>query len=347
MGYRDFELENFLTNEYFVSWVKNPDAESNYFWQHWLEQNPEKKDVVDQAKKVILAIELEHPPASEQENSEVLEGILREIDRHNATALNFRVVSNYIMKIAAAVLVLVVVYFSIYEITRDQQQPKSVKGTNEIVKTTTKGQKLNLTLPDGSSIKLNAESRLVIDSTFGKQNRLVHLQGEAYFHVSRDTVRPFIIRTNDLETRVLGTSFNINAYEGQQNIEVAVESGKVNISSLQDEQSEELTANQMLTYHQQDKKMQRKAINTLEVFGWKDNILYFRDASFTTIKNKCERWFDVDFELQDQLNPAQLKESFTGTFRNESLEEIIAALAYTSKYDYRLQGDKVIVKKKN
>lgn len=347
MNYRDFELEDFLSDEYFVSWVKKPDAESSYFWQHWLEQNPDKQDLVDQAKKIILAIQPEQFPASEKETSEVLEGILREIDRHNATALNFMVIKNYVTRVAAAIIIFMAAYFGINEITRNQQQPKSEVRASEIVKTTTKGQKLNLTLPDGSSIKLNAESRLVIDSTFGNQNRLVHLKGEAYFKVTPDTLKPFIILTNDLETRVLGTAFNIKAYDELSAIEVAVESGKVNISSLQDKQSEDLTANQMLTYHRQEKKMQRKAVNKLEVFGWKDNVLYFKDADFTTIKNKCERWFAVDFQIAEELKNTPIEEHFTGTFKNESLEEIITALAYTSKYDYRLQGDQVIVKKKN
>lgn len=347
MNYRDFELEDFLADEYFVSWVKKPDAESSYFWQHWLEQNPHKEKVIDQAKKIILAIDLEETSATDQETSEVLEGILREIDQHNATALNLRVIRNYLIKVAAAILIVVAAYFSINEITRNQQQPKNVERASEIVKTTTKGQKLNLTLPDGSSIKLNADSRLVIDSTFGRINRLVYLQGEAYFQVTKDSLSPFIIRTQNLETKVLGTAFNIKAYDDQSAIEVAVESGKVNISSQYDNQSEDLVANQMITYNRQDQIMQLKAVNRMEVFGWKDNILYFKNASFNAIKNKCERWFAVDFETEDGLRSESIEENFTGTFKNESLEEIITALAYTSKYEYQLQGDKVIVKKKN
>jgi ferric-dicitrate binding protein FerR (iron transport regulator) len=187
----------------------------------------------------------------------------------------------------------------------------------------------------------------VIDSTFGRQNRLVHLQGEAYFQVTRDSLRPFIIRTQNLETRVLGTAFNIKAYDDQSAIEVAVESGKVNISSQQDDQSEDLVANQMVSYDLANNKMKLKKFNHLEIFGWKDNVLHFSNADFKAIKSKCERWFAVEFILQDNLQAHQIKEDFTGIFKNESLEEIIAALAYTSKFDYQLQGDKVIVKKKN
>ena len=339
MKYKDFDLDDFLKDEFFVRWVKNPDKGSDYFWKSWLKQNPGKKPIIDQAARIIKSINLNEHYPSDEETNEVLEGIINKIDENEEKNHNRQVYIKSIFKIAAAFLLLISFYF----LLKDAGKENNIKNLNTqstaVEKSTQKGQKLNFILPDGSEVRLNADSRLVVNADFGLNDRQVFLEGEAFFDVARDTDKVFIIHTYNIKTEVLGTSFNVKAFREDDKINIAVKTGLVQVITDNTKNPSLLSADEMLVYDKEKKDTEILSFDDYEVFGWKDNILYFRNADFKEIQQKLERWYGVEFVTAG----SHIEEQFSGSFYSESLEEVIQALNYTSKNRYRLKGKKVYV----
>jgi transmembrane sensor len=343
MNYKDFQVEDFLKDEYFVNWVKNPGAESSYFWNNWRKQNPDKSAIIERASRFVQSVDHPQHMPSEKDTNEVLEKILNHIDKHDVKTESRKLYQNIFYKAAAVILVVMSFYFVVDRISFSDNTVIDEVVINEIEKATEKGQKLNFELPDGTRIKLNAESRLIVSADFGQGQRMVTLQGEAFFNVAKDPSQPFIIKTGEVQTRVLGTAFNINAYENEQ-IRVAVETGLVEISKSGSDEPSLLATEQMLTYNREERSITVSTYNKVEVLGWKDNLIYFKDADFKEIQTTLERWYGVEFTFMNGVSPSRIKEIFTGTFQNQSLERVLGALNYTSNYEYELLNNKVYVK---
>jgi len=144
--------------------------------------------------------------------------------------------------LSAACISLVLLFFGRYYIDNLLYQEKVVTEVPEInwqTKTVPNGQKLSLTLWDGTVVKVNSGSTISFPEEFSDSLREVHLEGEAFFEVNRDILRPFIIKSGNVETVVLGTSFNVNAYPNQEQIKVAVAEGKVKVVGSNEANGEE------------------------------------------------------------------------------------------------------------
>jgi ferric-dicitrate binding protein FerR (iron transport regulator) len=195
---------------------------------------------------------------------------------------------------------------------------------------TPKGSQYRITLPDGTQVWLNATTRLTYPDRFEGDNRIVQLDGEAYFEVSPD-VHPFIVKSRGQEVVVLGTSFNIMAYENEPYIETALVSGavKVNATVLKPGFKTQLSPDgtQVLT-------ADLKAIT-----AWKDGMFYFRNANLTTIMRQLQRWYDIDVEYKTM----RTEDEFTGQIpRNKPLEKVLEILQL-SGVNCKVEGRKLIV----
>jgi transmembrane sensor len=205
-------------------------------------------------------------------------------------------------KIAATVIVVLGLGLTIY-LVQDQ-----VKQTNSVVlpltdwglKNTDSGEKLTFRLPDGTVVKLNSSSKLSFPTKFRKDRREVELEGEAFFEVAKDSQRPFIIRTNNIRTSVLGTSFNIKAYPESNLIAIAVVTGKVKVEKVgiqvrdQAENVIYLYPSRKATYVKGENQLIESDFVTEQEIGWKQGIIYFKDASESDVFERLERWYGVD-----------------------------------------------------
>jgi transmembrane sensor len=179
----------------------------------------------------------------------------------------------------------------------------------QVVFKTSRGEKSLVILPDSSKVWLNATSSLTYHP-FTSDNRQVEIKGEAFFRVAHNEKTPFIVKTNECEVEVLGTTFDVMAYEGFGREEITLLEGKVNVHTESDQHV--LKPGQALIL----KDSQAKIIeaNTLQISGWVDNKLNFQNIPLTELIKRLENWFDVDITLDNQTG----KEiNFTGTFKNE------------------------------
>lgn len=158
------------------------------------------------------------------------------------------------------------------------------------VLSTPKGGQYQIVLPDGTKVWLNAASRLKYPVAFTGTERLVELEGEAYFETAKDAGKPFKVKAGDLEVQVLGTSFDVMAYKDEKQTHTTLISGAVKVASekesklLQPGQQAVLNANAGIGVN---------TVNTDEVIAWKNGYFSFKDADITAVMRQLERWYDV------------------------------------------------------
>ncbi|WP_405330300.1 FecR family protein [Leeuwenhoekiella sp. LLG6367-2.1] len=189
------------------------------------------------------------------------------------------------------------------------------------IESTSRGEKRTVLLADGSKIFLNSNSRISYPKNF-KTNRTVALTGEAFFEVHRDPEHPFSITTGEIETQVLGTTFNINSYN-QNEVLVTVSSGKVSVRNTRTQEAVYLQKNQQVLFKDSAAAVQ-SPVNSEDQIAWTKNIISLHDTSLAKTAAILENWYDVqiDFENKEIEN---LK--ITGKFKEESLENVFRSIA--------------------
>ncbi|KDN54234.1 FecR family protein [Flavobacterium seoulense] len=196
----------------------------------------------------------------------------------------------------------------------------------------------NITLSDGTVVHLNANSTLKIPEKFATNNRKVSLEGEAYFEVAKDSLRPFTIQTKKSETTVLGTKFNLSAYTKEPTT-LTLDEGKVSFKDKKNKTKPLIVLpNEQVILD--DKSLVKTTVNTKYYKGWMNNTLYFNNESFLEIANKIERIYDVTIYIKKH----QLKNQFyKGEFENPEIGTLLDDLSFVLKFRYEIKGNDIII----
>lgn len=250
----------------------------------------------------------------------------KESQARTSKTIFFRI-SNMYAKAAAILLLPLLIAGGIY-ISYITGINASQQGTSEIY--APMGARVAFHLPDGTTGWLNSGSTLTYSLPFDK-NRNVVLSGEAWFDVFHDKKRTFEIVAGRSNIRVLGTSFNLRAYQDEEFLELILQNGKVEFSN--EEQSEKviLKPSEQLTLR--DGKLKIRSVDTSIYKAWTNGELIFRGDDMAEVARRIERWYNVDVEIADE----HLSEfSFRATFENEPLEDILDQLSMTSPIRYKI-----------
>lgn len=215
-----------------------------------------------------------------------------------------------------------------------------------------RGKIMQLVLADGTNVWLNAESELKYPMKFRGNTREVTLTGEAYFEVAHNKEKPFIIRSGEVTTKVLGTSFNIRAVKGEKRIEVAVLTGKVRVSARGPEAGKRdvlILPDERAVYNRSKHSLaSEKGIDAAREIAWKDGRTIFRNTPLPLAIAELERKYDVDIEINKNLESCRVH----ADFENEPVDKILELLAESlqgkitssSKSRYRLTGQGCAIK---
>lgn len=207
------------------------------------------------------------------------------------------------------------------------------------------GQKFNVTLSDGTKVWLNSGSTLTFPPRFdeGSENRTVYLEGEAYFDVAEDKSFPFIVNVNDLNIKVLGTEFNVSAYQQNHTVATTLVEGSV---SLYDGNTANnkiiLKPNEQGSFDKFHKTLVAKRVDVEHYTAWMQNKIVFNDMPMTQILQNLERTYNVNIINK---NVAIGKEQFTGEFDVEDIETIFKALSTSINFEYEIEQNQIIIKK--
>lgn len=210
------------------------------------------------------------------------------------------------MGIAASIAVILCCYFLVSNYKNEEHlQWQSVVAPA--------GQKAQVTLTDGTKIWLSSKTTLRYPSNFGHANRDVTLDGEAYFEVAKNKKLPFIVQTEHNKVQVVGTHFNICAYNGSNNFETTLTEGIVDIYELNsDIATARLTKDER--YSEVNGVGTKSKISSLDFLMWREGIYCFDDMSFPAIATKLERYYNVKITI---LNPAMMNYRCTGKFNEQ------------------------------
>lgn len=274
---------------------------------------------------------------------------------------------------AAAVSVLAIAVFTFQFYSNPASAVvASQKPTNEI--SVKPGAKTSLKLPDGSRVWVNSDSKLSYPEAFQGITREVFLEGEAYFDVVKDPAHPFIVHTSGIDVKVLGTAFNVKAYESEPTIEATLVHGMIEVSKVNHPNTskvilkphEKLIFNKYAIGKNAEKDMRVSDRNALLLenarpaiiiaplpksiadsaiieTSWVYNRLSFEEEKLEDLAVKMERWFNVKITFNNESIKTY---RLTGSFQDETIEEALKELQYLVSFSYKLNGKEVIINRK-
>jgi ferric-dicitrate binding protein FerR (iron transport regulator) len=200
------------------------------------------------------------------------------------------------------------------------------------------GDQDTVNLPDGSQVILNHASSVYFPRQFNETRREVHLTGEAYFSVVRDTLRPFIVTSKGISTQVLGTTFYVSGYEGSQ-VTVTLATGKVKVFDQKGNEALLLPGQQVIADSLTDRKWQTTVVDLEGVSAWKSGLLVYADVPLEKLAPTLERWYQVRIEFRDQ---GARKASISGKPTGQSLWDLLESYRFIAGINYELGDDGVI-----
>lgn len=195
-----------------------------------------------------------------------------------------------------------------------------------------------LKLADGSLVWLNAASSFTYPMAFSGKERKVILQGEAYFEVAKNAAQPFIVESNGKQVRVLGTRFNVNAYDDEKDTRVTLLEGSVQVAEgnktglLKPGQQARLAGENIVVVNE---------VDTDEVMAWKNGEFYFNGADIQTIMRQIEKYYNVEVEYKDAVN----YQFVAKISREVPASEFLKILELTNLVHFKIEQDKITVMK--
>lgn len=253
-----------------------------------------------------------------------------------------------------AILIIAIAIIKYFAPNFKEQPATFQKNLSEI--STHNGSKTKVVLPDGTIVKLNAGSQLTYDKEYGNTIREVNLIGEAFFDVVKNKEKPFIIHTQKINIKVLGTTFNVKSYPNEK-IETSLVKGSIEITFKDNpnkkvilkpneklivadkglptnftktQPSEPALAVSHLNYTRKD--------STIVETAWVQNKLVFRGETFKELALQMERWYDISIRFN---NPDMENLQFTGIFENETFQQALNALQLSAKFNYSMKDNAV------
>jgi len=347
-----FNAEDFLVDSTFQQYCTGTDKICVGYWEKYIAAHPEQANVIAEAKKIHFILSGNKRPLNSQ-----LDSLKETYDSEGS----LKIARNYNwLKIAAAILMVVGIGF-LYRIYNVGKKENAVS----IAKTfkTKSGERKKITLPDGSTVLLNAQSSLSIGKEFNETCREVILKGEAYFDVIHNKNKPFKVRTEEFNINVLGTAFNVKAYPDEISSEATLIRGLITMEAVNGNGGTiTLRPSQKVTFYKTVAvKAAQKAFkavssrpeiiinhytlikdSTIVETAWTQNRIEIYDQDFDEIREVLEKWFNVEINF---TNPEIEKYRFTATFSHESIEQVMSALQKVENFKYEIKGNQVIISK--
>lgn len=266
----------------------------------------------------------------------------------------------------AAASVAVLLVFTVWLVWPKQGEkvvPAAISQVKDAVIVALNGERKKVLLPDSTTVHLNSGSRLTYSKDFGKDNRQVWLSGEAFFEVTKDAAHPFLVNTDRMVVKVLGTVFNVKAYDTKEDIETTVVEGKVEVSLKESAEKKVIllpnekislknngllkasistrAAVSAISYEVKTVPADIKETGMPEEAAWIKEKMIFTNEPFETVALKMERWYDVHIRFQNQKMKNIL---MNGDFDNVDIHEAMHILQMMVGFNYTISGNDISIK---
>ena len=219
-------------------------------------------------------------------------------------------------------------------------QPSGMFWGEKMLVCETQNEQKSILLADGTEVFLNRHSKLFYPDTFSGNQRNVELHGEAFFKVKRNAQKPFIITTEQTQTKVLGTSFNLRAYAREFSDKLSVTTGKVAFTALKKSNQVILEPNQVGVFYHKSKKMEKMIEVDPNYLSWKTKTFVFDNASLESVVTCLNNAYGIHIEIQ---NYVLSQEHLTTSFEDLELDDILTILSQTLDFKYHVVDEETII----
>ena len=360
--YASYQLADFVTDEEFIEWVRRPTPHADAYWKEFLEIFPHQSTTIHKARRAVRLLVQESgvTEGAEEDAREIWAGIEQTLDANRGRVRSLLPTLSPVRWAAAVTLLLLAGagwwmnpwnrsntttnYRSLV------QEAQSVNPLEEIINTGATAR--SVTLPDGSTVTLEANSRISYVKSFVGKTREVYLTGAAFFDVVKNPEKPFLVYSNELVTKVLGTSFRIQAPDKAKNIVVSVRTGRVSVYAHKSGNSADpettgllLTPNQEVLFSRAEERFSRTLVEKPAVLLSKEELqqFSFEDAPVNQIFNALEKAYGVDIVFDEEvLATCHLTTSLSAETLFDKLEVICEAIGAS----YKVVDAQVVVSSK-
>ena len=346
MDFKPASETDFLKHPLFMKWTVSPNPELDRYWREWAAANSDKKEIMHRAIELTKTIEWKEKYRMDENDFSQMRNKLLEFNakwesQRELRSFSERQNKNYYWwwPVAASLLI---AGFLLFNYMGSENKESTNDGIKQewITKSTTKGMKKVFHLPDGSTVTLNSASEIRYQNTFG-QKREVELSGQAFFEVERNEALPFTVISGELNTTVLGTSFDVSAYPDEERMHVAVVTGKVKVDT-KNGVSATILPTEATFYDTDSKSLQKGGYDYNHLLGWRHRILKFQEESYDQVFERLSKWYNVRFEFTPGL---EFQGEYSGEFEDESLENILHGMQYSLDINYDIKEGVVRISK--
>lgn len=351
--YTHFTAIDFLQDEDFVSWIECDEQVQNA-WTEWFARHPEKAPVADEAKRIVRAIEGEKQFfLHDSKQQEMWANVERHVDA-GVSRPRFSKTIKYIVAASAPIFIAAAIVFSYKQFEKEEFISKKYKHEqSELLRYSNESEKPNsLVLSDGSIVILQPHSSLEYPRSFSSSSRNVYLNGEAFFEVTKDAMKPFSVFADKIVTRVLGTSFSVRAYDRDKEIVVVVKTGKVSVltsAQLEDENRQDddpvgtlLTPNQQVVFSKKESQMVRSLVKDPTLLPSSSEVENFQfiDTPINVVFERLEKVYGVEIIFDEELMSACL---LNASLRDDSFYDQLRLICKGVGAKYQLLDGHVII----
>lgn len=289
----------------------------------WIESSPENREEFIQYKKIWVLTSRTEAHQEIRWNSELV---------NSAKSGKLRQLVTYTKYAAAVVIFLGLGMLLQYFAGQKNSTVNTYLADTQIE--VPKGQMSSVILPDGTKVQLNSGSKLVYASGFNSGERTVNLEGEAFFNVAKDKKHSFIIKTKSLDFKVYGTSFNVQAYPEDSEINTTLVEGSLGVVGKTGNEMARLVPGENANFKEESKKLVVTNVDLELYTSWKDGMVTFRNEKLKDIARKIERWYNVQIVIN---NPKLADELYMGTImKNKPIDQLLEVFKLTSSLNYRI-----------
>ncbi len=352
--YQKYSTEDFLSDQSFQEWATNPSPESETYWRNVVAQEPSLSGIIDEAKLILVTIRTQPQVTPTQNQVQKIWVKVKANTFKKPSGISF---SQYKWLAAASVAILITA--SVFYLINSQSThySKSVAQKSLIEKTNHSATPMAVVLTDGSVVTLDKDAKLSYPQRFKADKREVYLSGNAFFEVTKNPNQPFLVYANTTVTKVLGTSFWINASENQTDVNVIVKTGKVLVYSeqefnkLNNSPNQDavvgviLTPNQQVKYNLSVQTLEKSVVSQPEiVIDNKVQEFVFDEVPISNVFKLLEKTYGIKIVYDEETLSKCL---ITTSFTEEPLFDKLSILCKATGATYEVIDGQIIINSKS
>ncbi|WGQ07931.1 FecR domain-containing protein [Pedobacter gandavensis] len=355
MKYAAYAVEDFLTEDTFLNYCLGNDQKAVLYWEHIRNTYPELEDRILKARTLFFLLAVKVDPLEKQQELNKLKMAIDRLEENSPAAvpiheiespepiirkLWFQTKTSWIT-VAAAIVIAIGTYALLDKKEYGTTIPAFAASSQRITIKTAYNERKTITLTDGSKVTINGLTELKLDPNYNEDNRILWLSGEAFFEVAKDKEKPFIVITGKTATTALGTSFKINNYSRRNETSVMLNTGKVSVGTIVNQQVKEelvLSPGEQVDISADAGKLVKTTFNRQKIDDWNNRNLVFSKASLQEIKSLLRETYGIEITAK---NEPKKPIAFTGKFYGKGLTEVLSAIGFSNHFTYVIIGDSV------